>query len=191
MLELSSEEEALIVDSVPLQVCKMARSKRSKVCREDPQVQPNKGYCASKDHWYHGFKMQLYVTKSGLPVASAVYSASCHDIHGLDMLEDIQRTDRELVADKGYLSAGSQASLFEEYRVKLVTPLRRNMDLGKSQWNKSYRHKRKRGETLLSQLLDQMKLRKNYAKTLNGLMARVITKLAAVSVSQRINYLNG
>jgi len=52
----------------------------------------------------------------------------------LDILEDIQLTDKELVADKGYLSAGRQASLFEEYRVKLVMPLRRNMDLGKSQW---------------------------------------------------------
>lgn len=190
MLELSSTNEALIVDSVPLQVCENARAKRSKVCREDPLVQPAKGYCASQRRWYHGFKMQLYITESGLPLASALYPASCHDVNGLDLINDLQLTEREIIADRGYLSTERQFNLFETYKIRIVTPLRRNMDIGKSQWNTTYRYKRKRVETLLSQLLDQMNLRKNYAKTLEGLLTRVVSKLAAVSISQKMNFLN-
>ncbi|MBI2730615.1 MAG: IS982 family transposase, partial [Sphingobacteriales bacterium] len=43
-------------------------------------------------------------------------------------------------------------------------------------------------ETLFSQLCDQMMLRRNYAKSLTGLKTRLISKIAAVTLLQWINY---
>ncbi|WP_320004437.1 hypothetical protein [Shiella aurantiaca] len=45
-------------------------------------------------------------------------------------------------------------------------------------------------ENALSQLLGKFNLRKNYAKKLSGLLARVVTKMADISVAQMINHIN-
>ena len=42
-------EDVYIVDSMPLEVCKLSRSARSKICRQDTYSAPNKGYCASQN----------------------------------------------------------------------------------------------------------------------------------------------
>src|SRR5699024_1573370 len=39
-------EDFFIVDSMPLEVCKLSRSSRSKVCKEVQYARPNRGYCA-------------------------------------------------------------------------------------------------------------------------------------------------
>ncbi|RYE18107.1 MAG: hypothetical protein EOP45_14660 [Sphingobacteriaceae bacterium] len=51
---LSKNEKHFIVDSMPLEVCKLSRSKRSKICKETEYALPNKGYCASQKLYYYG-----------------------------------------------------------------------------------------------------------------------------------------
>ena len=45
--KLNFFEKYFVVDSMPLEVCKMARSSRSKICKEIDYALPNKGFCAS------------------------------------------------------------------------------------------------------------------------------------------------
>ena len=40
-------ENYFVIDSMPLEVCKMARSSRSKICKEVDYAIPNKGFCAN------------------------------------------------------------------------------------------------------------------------------------------------
>lgn len=47
---MNRSESVFIVDSMPLEVCKLSRSGRSTICREDAFSSPNKGYCASQDN---------------------------------------------------------------------------------------------------------------------------------------------
>lgn len=54
-----------------------------------------------------------------------------------------------------------------------------------------FRKSRKRIETLLSQLCDQLMIRRNYAKTFDGFKTRLLAKLASLTVIQYINHLNG
>ncbi len=50
---LGKGENCFIVDSMPLEICKLSRSGRSRICKETDYAQPNKGYCASqKLHYY-------------------------------------------------------------------------------------------------------------------------------------------
>ena len=50
---------------------------------------------------------------------------------------------------------------------------------------------RKRIETLFSQLSDQLMIRRNYAKSFEGLAARVTSKVAALTLIQWINHRAG
>jgi hypothetical protein len=64
------------------------------------------------------------------------------------------------------------------------------MDANLNQWTPKYRYHRKRIETLFSQLCDQMLIKRNYAKTFNGLFTRICSKISAVAVLQYVNFQN-
>tara|TARA_R110000868_G_scaffold136776_1_gene349845 strand:- start:19835 stop:20074 length:240 start_codon:yes stop_codon:yes gene_type:complete len=50
-----------------------------------------------------------------------------------------------------------------------------------------FRKKRKRIETLFSQLCDQFMIRRNYAKSFKGFKTRILSKITALTVVQYIN----
>ena len=88
--------------------------------------------------------------------------------------------------DKGYLSADYHLDLFESKQIKLEVPMRKNQQNYKKQ-TYIFRKKRKRIETLFSQLCDQFKIRNNYAKTFEGFKTRILSKLTALTIIQYIN----
>ena len=59
-----------------------------------------------------------------------------------------------------------------------------------TEWTPKTRYERKRIETVFSQLDDQMLIKRNYAKSLNGLLVRVCSKVSAVAILQYINKQN-
>lgn len=187
---IEPSKDTYILDSMPIPICKNIRIKASKICKDDENVLPTTTYHASHKQYYYGFKLQLLITKKGIPHTAALTTASMHDSQYLACFEDVQITDCELIADMGYLSEAHQLNLFDSYKIKIITPLRANMDKTLSQWNKKRRYQRKRIETLNSQLDDQMMIHRNYAKTLTGLLTRITTKVAAVAVLQMINHQN-
>jgi hypothetical protein len=187
---LEPNPSAHIIDSIPIPICENPRIYRTKICTGDAQVMPSNGYHASHKKHYFGFKLQLIITQKGIPIAGGLFPANVHDVNALKIINEFKIADCELIADKGYLSLEHQTSLFESAKVKLITPLRNNMSLRTNLWNPDYRYKRKRIETLFSQLMDQFNLRKNFAKTIGGLMVRIVTKLAAVAMCQITNFDN-
>lgn len=90
-----------------------------------------------------------------------------HDIHYLKDIKS-QINDCKLIADKGFLSTEIQLNLFKNCNIKLDTPMRINQKNYKKQ-PYVFRKKRKRIETLFSQLCDQFMIRRNYAKSFNAL----------------------
>lgn len=187
---ISPDENQFIIDSIPVPICANPRIYRSKICKEDPMLQPARSYHASHKIYYYGFKMQLITSRSGVPVSLGMTSANMHDVKYLQHLDTSQITDSELIGDKGYLSVGYQTSLFENDGIHLITPLRANMKQRTNLWNPKYRYIRKRIETLFSQMCDQLHLKRNYAKSLDGLFARMCTKIGSVAVLQYINFIN-
>ena len=187
---ISPDNHQFIIDSVPIPICQNVRICRTSICKEDDQVRPARGYHASHKMHYYGFKMQLIISKAGVPVSMGITAANVHDVQFLNELNNIELTDCELIADKGYLSLPFQTSLFEQDRIRLITPLRNNMKKQTSFWNPSYRYIRKRVETLFSQLCDHLYIKRNYAKSLNGLFARMCSKISSVAALQLINFKN-
>lgn len=177
-----------VIDSIPIPTCKNPRILRAKGFQDDPDLRPDRGYHAAFKQYYFGYKMQLVILEPGIPVLGYIYPASVSDVQVLEDLKQSQLSDCELIGDKGYISSIQQLSLFEQAKIRVITPLRSNMDAMKSRWNTTFAYIRKRIETLFSQLVSQFHLRTNWSRTLSGLLARITSKLAAVAIGQLINY---
>ena len=91
--------------------------------------------------------------------------------------------------DKGYIGADVQLDLFETAHIRLECPYR----LNQKDWKPTFipfAKARKRIETLFSQLTDQFLVIRNYAKITNGLFARIIGKISALTILQYVNFIN-
>lgn len=178
-----------ILDSMPLEVCRESRSQRSRICREDYETAPDKGYCDSQNLWYYGYKLHAVCTIEGVFIDFDLTRASIHDIH---YLKDIKSMYRNciILGDKGYLNLDYQRDLFSSGKIRLEVPMRKNQKGYKPQAY-IFRKSRKRIETLFSQLCDQFMIRRNYAKSFDGFKNRILSKIMAITTIQMINHLNG
>ena len=91
--------------------------------------------------------------------------------------------------DKGYIGADVQLDLFETAHIRLECPYR----LNQKDWKPTFipfAKARKRIETIFSQLTDQFLAIRNYAKITNGLFARIIGKISALTILQYVNFIN-
>lgn len=178
-------EDCFIVDSMPLEICKIARSSRSKICKEQDYCFPNRGFCASQQMSFYGYKLHAVCSVSGVFQSVDISPASVHDIHFLKDIKN-QLSDCVLLGDKGYLSSEIQIDLFESVNIELETPKRINQKDYKPQYY-LFKKYRKRIETLFSQLCDQFMIRRNYAKTFDGFKTRILAKITALTIVQFIN----
>ena len=183
--EILKEENIYIVDSMPVEVCKISRARRSKICKESFETSPDKGFCAAQKSYYYGYKLHGLCSFNGVFTSFDMTRASVHDIHYLqDVKEQIKNSF--LLGDKAYLSEKIQTDLFSCSNIKLETPLRINQHCFNRQ-HFQVKKARKRIETLFSQLCDQFMIRRNYAKSFYGLKTRILCKITALTVLQFIN----
>ena len=178
-------ENYFIIDSMPLEICKKARQNRIKICKKDFETAPSKGFCASQDTWFYGYKLHGICSVSGVFHSIDITKANVHDIQ---ILKDVknQLSDCVLLGDRGYLSSTQQLDLFQTANIVLETPMRMNQKTYKKQ-PYIFRKSRKRIETLFSQLCDQFKIRNNYAKSFEGFKTRILAKITALTLVQYIN----
>jgi hypothetical protein len=181
----TSNEDVFIIDSMPLEICRNARANRLKICKEEFETSPEKGFCASQNQYYFGYKLHGVCTFDGVFSSIDLTKANVHDIHYLQDVK-IQLADCTLLGDKGYLSANQQLDLFASANIKLETPMRTNQ-VGYKKQPFIFRKSRKRIETLYSQLCDQFMIRRNYAKSFIGFKTRILSKITALTIVQYIN----
>lgn len=187
--EMNKGENVFIVDSVPVPVCRIVREKTAKICKENFETAPDKGYSAVNKAWYFGYKPHLVTSANGVFHSMELSKASVHDIHYLNDINCSGLNNCTLIGDKGYLSKSYQTDLFHTAKIELETPMRNNQK-DKQPSPPVFRRVRKRIETLFAQLCDQFMLKRNYAKSVAGLSVRILNKLTAVTCLQFINKQN-
>lgn len=186
---LNEGEDTFLVDSIPMPVCQIVREKSSKICKEDYETAPDKGYSAVSKSWYYGYKLHLVTSVRGVFSSMDLTKASVHDIHYLKDIKHSGLNNCTLIADKGYLSKPYQMDLFNTRQIRLETPKRSNQH-DKEPYSYIFKKSRKRIETLFAQLCDQQMLKRNYAKTRAGISVRVLCKITSVTMLQYINSIN-
>ncbi len=187
---LNEGEGVFMVDSIPVPVCKLARGQQLKVCRHDFETAPDKGHSAVYKQYYIGYKLHPTIGTNGVYQGMELTKASVHDVHCLNEVKHSGMGSCLLLGDKGYLSAQWQLDLFTSVNIELQTPKRADQK-DYSPWPWAFKSTRRRIGVVFAQLCDQMMLKRNYAKTFEGLKTRVMAKVAAVTVLQYINHLNG
>ena len=178
-------EDTFILDSMPIEVCKVARGKRARICLEDVHTAPEFGFCASQNQYFYGYKIHGICSLSGVFMSFDLTKANVADVHYLQDVRTVYH-DCLILADKGYLSNEYQLSLFKESRIRLNTPMRSNQHRFRKQ-PYLFKKARKRIETMFSQLCDQFMIRRNYAKSFDGFVTRIISKISAFTLLQYIN----
>jgi len=188
--DLSSGENIFLIDSIPIPVCKNARANRLKVCCENFESSPDKGYSAINRQYYTGYKLHLVTSIEGVSVSYDITKASVHDIHFLNDVKYSGLNNATLIGDGAYISSECKIDLFETCKITLAAPAKKSQ-LNQPIFPFTFKKSRKRIETLFSQLCDQMMLKRNYAKTFLGLSIRILSKITAVTALQMINRNSG
>ena len=98
-----------------------------------------------------------------------------------------------------FLSVSCQSLQLDVARYACVTKTGKMLDkectyrLNQKNWKPKlipFAKARKRIETLCSQLTEQFLVIRNYAKITNGLFARIIEKISALTILQYVNFIN-
>jgi len=183
--KIAPAEDVFIVDSFPIQICRFARAKRLKICKENFDTAPDYGYCAAQKNTYFGYKLHALCGISGVFKSLDLSKASIYDGH---YLHDVKYnlSNCILLGDKAYLGENIQLDLFNSSGIRLYTPKKRNQT-NFQQYPRIMRKLRKRIETVFSQLCDQFMIQRNYAKSFQGLISRIIAKIVAFTAAQYAN----
>ena len=186
---LENQSQAMVIDSIPVPVVKMARERTYKAFRKCFDTAPAKGYSAVNRGWFIGYKLHVVIFDNGVVQQSGVTKGNIHDINYLKGLRNLP-SGKLLLGDRAYRSNSLQMDLFDNFKVKLRVPFRINQHEYKKH-PKKYKSKRQMVETFFAQMCDQLNLKRNYAKSFDGLVTRLTSKLSAMSILHWINYLNG
>lgn len=191
---LVSDTELFVIDSIPIPTCRIVRERSSKACRREERdlVMADKGYNHIMGGYFIGYKMHLISSESGVYRDLLITPASSHDSIFAKAIgvEDKHLEGRTLLGDRAYISKATQLRLFEELRLQLNVPYRKNQNDFKT-YDPEMRLKRKSIEVVFSQYCDEFQLRQNYAKRFEGFEIRIISKIAAKTFKQYWNFLNG
>lgn len=182
--ESMSTSDTFIVDSKPIEICKISRARRSGICATE-DVQPAFGWVNSTKQYYYGYKLHMVCDSDGIIHSFDMTAANIHDVKYLaDVGQNLSNCT--ILGDRGYISADFQQDLFTSSNITLSVPMRENQHDYQPYCHVKRRY-RKRIETLFSQLDGQFTMAVNLAKTLWGLYARLLTKITALTIIQNIN----
>jgi len=180
LLEVATEGEAFVIDSVPAPVCQRVCARRCRKVRGREYC----GYCAAKRAKFFGWRLHLICTPAGVPVAFELLPAAFHDLTPIYELSVDLPTNAVLYGDKAYNCAPAEAVLAAA-AVRLV-PIRR-ANMRPHDWADEYdlRRYRKSIETVNSQL-ESMGLQHLRARTNEGFEIKVHAALIALWHTQML-----
>ena len=177
--------DVFIVDSTPIEICKISRANRSAICTTD-EIKPSFGYCAAQKSRYFGYKLHAVCDKNGIFHSFDFSPANVHDVNYLnDIKENFQNC--LLIGDRGYISKEIQMDLFNYSRINLSVPMRKNQH-NFVEFSRMKSKIRKRIETNISQLCGQFTINTNFAKTFQGLATRIVSKITSFTMIQYLNF---
>lgn len=176
-----------VVDSFPLAVCKFGRAR---YCRSFRGYGADYGRCPSKKETYFGYKVHALVTLEGYIAAFEVTAASTDDREGLrDLVGGM--SGAVILGDKGYVGE----ALSQEMASQGVCLMALKRSNSRSAWPESVRQlifwKRRRVETVFSQLSEQLNAERVLARSIQGLYTRLSNKILAYNLCLALNSIFG
>jgi len=181
-------DDIRIIDSMPIPVCKFARSYFSKSFKDISTY----GHCASKKETYFGLKLHALISTSGFITNFIVTPSNVDDRDAVFELVDTTNTPLKALGDKGYIDDKLKESLAKEKQVLLISLKRKNSKIPlENHFRNALSKARRRIETSFSQLAEQFNINRVLAKSKWGLMLRITLKILAHNLSYILNIITG
>jgi hypothetical protein len=176
-------EEYRLIDGTPIQVRHWRRYGRTHRMLPEAAL----GYWAAKKETFYGYRLVVLTTREGVITDGGLIPANADEREAaLDLLETYR--DRIIFGDKGFLDQLRQALLADLTGNQLLTPKRANQ---KEQlppaWEALMNRFRRLIETTFSQGKDCFGLEKPRARTLWGLLSRLIAKRTGMTIAAWVN----
>ncbi len=180
LMELATQGDAFIIDSMPVPVCKRARARRCRKVRGRIYC----GYCAAKKEKFFGWRLHLICTPEGVPVAFELLPGAWHDLTPIYELSVDLPSSASLFGDKAFNDQTGEAFLAREC-LRLIPIRKKNM--APHTWADEYdlAQYRKSIETVNSQL-ESMGVERLRARTNAGLEIKVHASLIALWHTQML-----
>lgn len=171
-----------IIDTVPVPICKIKRYKQRHIFCDDLLLEPEVGYCASKDWYYFGFKGGIRIADNGMIVHAPLLTARPHDSQHTDALLAGIPAGAFALADKAFLDEDRQTTLKEDYDLWLLTPLRTGMQPTPFVLPKILKGLRQLVETVNGQLVERFKVQEIRVRKGWTLLSKWFRKILAHTV---------
>ncbi len=175
-------DDVQLVDSTPVQ----CGCSRETVRRSDVAGWAEYGYCASHSRYFWGLRLHLVCTLHGLPVMFALAGAKADEREVLlGMLENAAdivnaRPGQTLIGDKNYFGRAFEDELTER-ELALLRPVRKGEPSRAGQ--QFLKPLRQVIESVNWTLKGQLDLEQHGGRTPEGIMARVLTRILALTAA--------
>ena len=149
------------------------------------------GHCAAKKETFYGFRLLALTTPEGVIVDFDLFAA---DIDEREAAGDLLAGRRclSVLGDKGFLDWRRQAALREEQGLLLLTPKRRNQpEQNAPGWDALMNRTRRMIETVFAQAKDAFGLERPGARSVWGILSRVIAKITGMTLAAECNRRQG
>jgi Transposase DDE domain len=186
-----AQERRCVIDSLPVPVISFHLVPSSPGAATWKSAGAAFGKVPTKKQTIFGYKLHLLLTAGGVILDFELAPANAADLTvGSELLAE--HRDLDVTGDKGYRSEPVATALREERGIILRTLPRSNETKQvPAPTRLLLNHIRQIVETVNGQLADQFHLEINHAHTFEGLCTRLMTKLAAHTLSIYLNRLLG
>jgi hypothetical protein len=175
-------DDVWVVDSTPVQ----CGCSRETVRRSDAAGWAEYGYCASHSRYFWGLRLHLVCTLTGLPVMFALAGAKADERETLlGMLEAARdvtaaHPGQVIIGDKNYFGRAFEAELTER-ELTLLRPVRKG-EAGRAGQN-LFKPLRQVIESVNWTFKGQLDLERHGGKTPEGILARVLARVLALTAA--------
>ncbi len=145
------------------------------------------GYCASRKETFYGFRLLALTTLGGIIIAWDLFAANVDEREAAQELLDGCR-GLSVLGDKGFLDHKRQSALQEDQGLLLLPPKRRNQkEQNAPAWDALMSRARRLIETTFAQAKGTFGLEKPGARSVWGLLSRVIAKITGLTLAAQCN----
>lgn len=176
-----------IIDTLPVPVCALKRASRRHIFCDDLLLEPQVGYCASKDWYYFGFKGGIRIADNGMIVHAPLLAASPHDSQYTEVLLDGTPGGVIALGDKAFIDTDKQTTLQKDHDLRLLTPLRQGMHPTPFALPSTLNGLRQLVETVNGQLVERFKVQSMRVRKGWTLLAKWYRKILAHTVCVWLN----
>ena len=177
----------LLIDGTPVKVRHWRRYGKGHLLLPEAAL----GHCAAKRETFYGFRLLALTTPDGVIVDFDLFAADVDEREAaLDLLAGRHRLS--VLGDKGFLDGRRQAALYEEQGLLLLTPKRKNQkEQNAPEWDARMNRARRLIETVFAQAKDAFGLERPGARSVWGILSRVIAKITGMTLAAECNRRQG